>query len=689
MKRILSFLALSLAFIFGNAQAPAGYYTAANGLTGAQLKTALKNIITNGHASGISYSDLWTAYQTTDIDQHYENDGTIMDIYSENPAGTDPYNYTYGSSQCGGTNGPEGYCYNREHIVPQSLFNDALPMRSDAHFVRATDQKVNSERGNLPFGNVTSPTFQSQNGSKKGNSSSPGFSGIVFEPINEFKGDVARMILYFVTRYQDQLPSFTSGDMLDTSTSSTSWKGLVQWELDVLLSWHNLDPVSATEVSRNNATYAFQGNRNPFIDNPSYVNSIWGTPSTDTQPPTAPTNLTATGTSTNSVSLSWTASTDNVGITGYNVYVNGTFHSTVSGTTATVSGLTSGSTYSFYVIAKDAANNLSPQSNTVQATTIVDAQAPTAPTNLAVTTTTNNSVSLSWTAATDNIAVTGYSIYVNGTLHSTVTGTTATIGGLIASTTYSFHVIANDAANNVSPQSNTAQGTTLTAPPAGSNCGTETFEGIPTNDSAYTTRTWTSNGISWTATAARTDQDITGRAIMIRNGNLTNTTNITTGINSLTFTTQLKFSSDNPGNLSVEVNGTVVGTVPYSFTATTTTINNINVSGNATIKIINSNSNRIAIDDLSWTCGNLSTKEIAQQKLQYQLYPNPVKNHQIFVKGEKLDKIKTAEIYNLNGQLLKKIEKPFTNSNKIEVRELSKGIYILKTEEFSTKFIIE
>lgn len=687
MKRFLSFLAFSFAVIISNAQAPAGYYDNAAGLTGANLKTALKTIITNGHASGISYNQLWNAYATTDIDQHYENDGTILDIYSENPTSSDPYNYTFSSSQCSGSNGPEGFCYNREHIVPQSLFNEGLPMKSDAHFVRATDQKVNGERGNLPFGNVGSSNFQSLNGSKRGNSSSPGFSGVVFEPINEFKGDVARMIFYFVTRYESQLQSFSSGNMLDTSNSPTSWKGIVQWELDVLLAWNALDPVSPTEISRNNATYVFQGNRNPYIDNPNYVNLVWGTAVIDNQAPTAPTNLSVTSSNTNSVSLSWTASTDNIGVTGYNIYVNGTLHSTVTGTTATVSGLSSGTTYSFYVIAKDASNNLSPQSNTVQGTTTTDTQAPTAPANLAVTGTSNNSVSLSWTASTDNVGVTGYNIYLNGTFHSTVTGTSATVSGLNPSTTYSFYVVAADAANNLSAQSNTAQGTTTATPPAGTNCGTEDFSTIPANANNYTTRTWTNNGITWTATDARTDQTINGRAIVIRTGSLTSST-ITNGIQSITLTTQLPFT-DNGGTLTVRVNGNIVGTAPYSTTVQTTTISNINVSGNAVLSITNSNNQRVGIDDLSWTCGTLSTKDLTVEKAQYQLYPNPVKNHQIFVKGEKLDKIKTAEIYNLNGQLLKKIEKPFIHSNKIEVRELTKGIYIFKTDEFSTKFIID
>lgn len=265
-KLLLCIVAGGLAY----AQAPSGYYSSANGLSGASLKTALSNIITNGHQDK-GYNGLWTGYKTTDIDKNYENDGSILDIYSEKPNGADPYKYTPGTNQCG-TYSVEGNCYNREHLVPQSLFNEASPMVSDIHFIRATDGKVNGMRSNYPFGKVGTATFTSKNGSKLGNSTSSGYSGTVFEPIDEFKGDIARMIFYFVTRYQSKLSSFSSGNML----GSSAYPGLQTWELNVLLAWHNQDPVSQAEINRNNASYNFQGNRNPFIDNPDYVNKIWG-----------------------------------------------------------------------------------------------------------------------------------------------------------------------------------------------------------------------------------------------------------------------------------------------------------------------------------------------------------------------------------------------------------------------------
>src|SRR5690606_25392229 len=201
-------------------------------------------------------------------------------------------------------------------------------MKNDIHTVRATDGKVNGMRSNYPFGKVGNASFTSLNGSKVGSSISPGYSGTVFEPIDAFKGDVARMIFYFVTRYETQLSGFSSGNMLGGST----YPGLQTWELNQLLIWNTLDPVSSAEIARNNASFTYQGNRNPFIDNPEYATIIWGAPTIDNQAPTAATNLVANNPTSNSISLSWTAATDNIGVTGYDIYFsNGTLYTTVTG----------------------------------------------------------------------------------------------------------------------------------------------------------------------------------------------------------------------------------------------------------------------------------------------------------------------------------------------------------------------
>jgi len=182
----------------------------------------------------------------------------------------------------------------------------------------------------------------------------------------------------------------------------------------------------------------------------------------DTQAPTAPSNLSASSITQTTLTLNWTASTDNVGVTGYDVYRNGSLLGSVTSNAANVTGLTAGTTYTFYVKAKDAAGNVSAASNTISVTTqaAADTQAPTAPSNLASSNITQTSVSLSWTASTDNVGVTGYDIYRNNTLLTSTTGTSYNVTGLTASTTYSFYVKAKDAAGNVSAASNTISVTT-------------------------------------------------------------------------------------------------------------------------------------------------------------------------------------------------------------------------------------
>lgn len=264
---VLLLMVSSLAF----SQIPAGYYDSANGLEGYSLKTALHNIINNHNSH--SYDNLYSGYETTDVDNYYENDGTVLDMYSENPTGPDPYNWTHQANHCGNYSN-EGDCFNREHLFPQGFFGSSSPMVSDIHFIVPTDGKVNGMRSNYPLADVSSANWTSLNGSMLGSCADAGYSGTVFEPIDEFKGDIARMLLYFVTRYEGQLSGFSpsnSNNPLDGSEN----RGYEQWYVDVLLSWHNQDPVSQREIDRNNAAYAYQNNRNPFIDHPEYVECIW------------------------------------------------------------------------------------------------------------------------------------------------------------------------------------------------------------------------------------------------------------------------------------------------------------------------------------------------------------------------------------------------------------------------------
>lgn len=351
------------------AQIPSGYYNTATG-SGYTLKTQLRNIIASGYVIK-SYDALYGAYVTTDTDLFYENDNSVLDMYSENPSGTDPYNYQHYFRQCGSYNS-ENDCYNREHVFPQGFFNSNSPMVSDAHHVTPTDGYVNNRRANFPFGKVNTPTWTSLNGSKVGPSSTPGYTGTVFEPIDEFKGDIARILLYFAVRYENEVLGGgwdAHNSAPENPLNGTKDQFYEDWYIKLLLSWHNQDPVSAREISRNNAVYNYQNNRNPFIDNPSYATQIWGH-LVDSEPPTAPTNLTSSNITANGLSLNWTAATDNVGVTGYDVFKDNVFLATTTNTTYSVSGLNPSTTYNFKVRAKDAEANLSTFSNEINVTTL-------------------------------------------------------------------------------------------------------------------------------------------------------------------------------------------------------------------------------------------------------------------------------------------------------------------------------
>jgi len=435
---ITEFLLTMIAY----AQIPSGYYNTATG-TGYTLKTQLYNKIKNH--SDLGYDALWTTFATSDRDQFYENDNTILDIYSEKPTSVDPVIFNYVTNQCG-TYTTQGNCYNREHIVPQSVFNSASPMQSDAHFIPPVDGYVNGMRSNHPHGNVATATWTSLNGSKRGSSAVVGYTGTVFEPLNEFKGDIARMYFYFATRYQNTVENYVF-DMFD----GTSNKVFTTPFLNMLITWHNQDPVSQREITRNNAIYERQNNRNPFIDHPEYVALIWSTTS-DTQAPTIPTNLEASNITTTSLTLSWTAAEDNIGVTAYEVYMNGELKTTVATTTASITSLTQNTGYAFYVIAKDLAGNTSANSQTINATTLqfFDTIPPTSPSSITNSAKTTTSLTINWSNSSDNVGVTSYDVYVNDILNTTVTTTTATITGLSGLTTYSIYIKANDAAGNSS-----------------------------------------------------------------------------------------------------------------------------------------------------------------------------------------------------------------------------------------------
>src|SRR5881392_2647353 len=195
-------------------------------------------------------------------------------------------------------------------------------------------------------------------------------------------------------------------------------------------------------------------------------------PPPDTTPPMVPTGLTDSAVSSSQINLSWTASSDNVGVSGYRVYRNGTQIATTSATSFADTGLAASTTYSYTVAAYDAAGNLSAQSSPASATTPAppDTTPPSVPTGLTASAVSSSQINLSWTASSDNVGVSGYRVYRNGTQIATTGATSFANTGLSPSTTYSYTVAAYDAAGNLSAQSSPASATTPappdTTPPA-------------------------------------------------------------------------------------------------------------------------------------------------------------------------------------------------------------------------------
>lgn len=260
MKKLYLVLTLIIAAATLNAQ-PQGYYDGTEGLTGNALKTKLHGIIKND--KHVSYSGLWNAYEQTDK----KPNGKVWDIYSDIPNGTPPYQFTFVINQCGNYSG-EGDCYNREHLWAQSWTNNDGTEKTDLHHVYPTDGYVNNRRSNYAFGEVGNASWTSQNGSKLGKNTVSGFTGTVFEPIDEYKGDIARALMYVSVRYYTEDGKWNNSDMTNKSI-------IKDWAIAMLLRWHEEDPVDDKEINRNNAVYNIQHNRNPFVDYPEFANMIW------------------------------------------------------------------------------------------------------------------------------------------------------------------------------------------------------------------------------------------------------------------------------------------------------------------------------------------------------------------------------------------------------------------------------
>jgi len=255
------------------ADMPRDYYpNSLEGKNGAELKTELHNLLKNhtrlpyGSRDYNQIACTWTVFKKSDV----RPNGKVWDMYSNNS-----YNFSNGA---GATKG-----MNIEHSVPKSWWGDAYDETAtpltrfkydgsyDLHHLTPSDAAANTAKSNYPLGEVDSPLFD--NGvTKVGTGQANGRATNLFEPADEYKGDFARMYLYFVTCYQDYSWKSSALSMF----AQNSYPTLNAYGQSLLLKWHRQDPVSQKEIDRNNAVYSFQGNRNPFIDYPNMVEYIWG-----------------------------------------------------------------------------------------------------------------------------------------------------------------------------------------------------------------------------------------------------------------------------------------------------------------------------------------------------------------------------------------------------------------------------
>ena len=339
-------------------QIPSYYNNVNLTLSGSSLKDELATKIIATHTTFISYTPgVWDALKQTDIDP---TDNTrVLLIYGWNDTDADITNdRTRGKDNHGSGTG----VWNREHVFSKSLANPNLGTSgpgADAHNLRPCDAQRNSSRSNRKFADGS------------------GNSGITAQghwyPGDEWKGDVARMMMYMYLRYGNQ--TLPTGVAIGTANATDSNM------INLFLEWNAEDPVSTVELQRNPVLEGVQGNRNPFIDNPAFATQIWGGPqaedkfrngsgNNDTQAPTTPIGLVSSNTTQTTVGLAWSASTDNTAVAGYQILNGTSVVGNTSSTNFTVTNLMAGTSYTFSVKAYDAANNISSASNSVSITTL-------------------------------------------------------------------------------------------------------------------------------------------------------------------------------------------------------------------------------------------------------------------------------------------------------------------------------
>jgi len=369
VKKLHLFIFLFLVTISFYGQTIPSYY---NGLdltkTGNDLFLELSTRITNTHTD-IPYG--WDALRESDEDPAVSTNVLLVYGFNDTDGVFSTDRTRLKTENAGSTYIPGKW--NREHIFPRSLANPALTTDdpgpgTDLHNLRPADQGRNTSRSNRKFtdGNGNSEIISTNGG---------------WYPGDEWKGDIARIVMYMYVRYHGNGSNISQQQCLPIDVGFGNPVAIDPNMIDLFLNWNVEDPVSPFETNRNNVLETHQGNRNPFIDNPYLATIIWGgleaedlwwsSGSSDTEAPTAPTNVVASNITDESFTVTWNASTDNVSVYDYLVYLNSVYLQTATTTTTAISNLNPNTNYAVTIKARDAASNLSEASTVLNVTTLV------------------------------------------------------------------------------------------------------------------------------------------------------------------------------------------------------------------------------------------------------------------------------------------------------------------------------
>jgi chitodextrinase len=573
---------------------------------------------------------------------------------------------------------------------------------SDAHNLRPADRTRNSTRNNFKFasgqGNSdrSSVTYVGPQG--------PETRG--WYPGDEWKGDVARMMMYMYLRYGEQC--------LPTAVGVGSKQFTADDMIDLFLQWNVEDPVSEFEKGRNTYhenttnTYA-QGNRNPFIDNPYLATRIWGGESaedlwgnytsSDTEAPTTPTNVIANNETSSTIDLSWTAATDNIGVTQYRIYIDAVLTAQTAEVNFKITDLQPGTSYNIQIEARDRINNRSEKSNLITATTTADTTAPSVPTNITASNISGTGFKINWDAATDDTAVTTYTIFVNSIQTATTSELSYTLTGFTPSTTYQIAVSAKDAATNESARSNAVA---ITTSNGGSNGIDELFiseyiEPSGGNNKALEIVNLTSAIIDMSAYSIKKQSNGSGDWIheFVLSG-IINVNEVMVIINyladnsilvseadiigpSTNFGSPINFNGNDPVGLFK--NGELIDIVGELNDSS----KHIEDATYRRKRAISKPSTRFdtsewdilpanTFDGIGSHSSSLSTKKDSFQA--FKMFPNPVYGDQVnFIVNDAA----TITIYNVLGKLVS-TSKITKNSNVVNISTLTSGIYLVKIQ---------